>query len=136
MQTEPIDLRKTKLPRVGEYLESLPVPVTDQEWAIQAAMAAELGGRIDAIQVAAKLAQTEARSEIKIFETARRVASKIVRDRAEDLPVSVSVFADLSAGVAGVAVFVRMDTGQVIKRRALTADEAESARQNPLPFRG
>jgi hypothetical protein len=136
MQNEPIDLRKTNLPRVGEYLESLPVPVTDQEWAIQASMAAELGGRIESIQAAAKLAQTEARSEIKMLQTARRVASKIVRDRAEDLPVSVSVFADLSAGLAGVALFVRMDTKQVVKRRALTAEEADSARQDPLPFRG
>ena len=91
---EVVDLEAREFPKLGETLASLPCPVTDEEWADQAAMSAELAGNIELLQAEMKVYTDETKARIKAMAAERRAASKIVRERTEDRPVAVRLLAD------------------------------------------
>jgi hypothetical protein len=129
--TETINLHETELPEVGNALEVLPVQLSADEWTERATMAAALGGEIIELEAELKRHTKQVRDELRDLGAERKRAELAVRNYAEPRPVGVRVLADLARGEA---VCVRVDTGQIIERRALTDLEFGKASQAPLAF--
>lgn len=129
--TETINLRDTVLPEVGNGLEVLPVALTSDEWVERATMAAALGGEIFELEAELKRYARQVRDELRDLADERKRAELAVRSHAEPRPVGVRVLADLARGEA---VCVRVDTGAIVERRALTDVEFNKASQAPLVF--
>lgn len=129
--TETINLRDTVLPEVGNGLEVLPVALTSDEWVERATMAAALGGEIFELEAELKRYARQVRDELRDLADERKRAELAVRSHVEPRPVGVRVLADLARGEA---VCVRVDTGAIVERRALTDVEFNKASQAPLVF--
>lgn len=130
---EVVNLHATDLPEIGNDLRLLPVPLTPDEWAVRATASAMLGGEIQALTAELKVHTNQVRAEIRDLQGERERVDRAVRDNAEERPVGIRVLAELDDGVALV---VRVDTGQVLERRPLTEEEAARASQRILDFPG
>lgn len=129
---EIVNLHATDLPEIDDRLEILPVPLTSDEWADRATVAAMLGGEIDDLRSTLKARADEVKTEIKLLQSDRDRADAAVRNRSEPRPVGVRVLADLERLEA---VVVRVDTGEVVDRRPLSDVEIGKAQQQSLALR-
>lgn len=104
--------------------EMLPVPLTDDELLAHADRAARLQGQADHEAEALRDEMKERRAEIEELRTQAREALRLVRERREDRRVEVEVVYEYAANAV---VLVRLDTGEQVRQRPMTADERQEA---------
>ena len=106
--------------------ETLPCPLTDDEWAERSDHCARLLAERDTFAAQAKADAKENKDELAKMDESIRELSKEIRDRRTWRDVQVRTSPDYAEGVMQT---VRCDTGEVIRTRPLTLDE----KQQKLP---
>ena len=106
--------------------ETLPCPLTDDEWAERSDHCARLLAERDTFAAQAKADAKENKDELAEMDGKIRELSKEIRDRRTWRDVQVRTSPDYEEGIMQT---VRCDTGEVIRTRPLTLDE----KQQKLP---
>lgn len=104
----------------------LPVRLTDAELIDRGRMIGALGFEIDSLesQVLGLKEQAKALAATSVVKTGElRQLAKVVRVGQEERLVPVQVEADMKTGQV---IEVRMDTGEIIRERGMTSQEAQS----------
>lgn len=117
--------------RLFATTERLPVELTDEEWSERADEAAKLHGMIAEAEDAEKARRASVKAQLDELKAERDRLLKQVHAHAEVRPVDVVGHGVLESNEV---VVVRLDTGAVVSRRAMTASERNTAAQPDLPI--
>ena len=113
-------------------LEKMPVVLTDEERSMRAREAARLHCLAEAREEHKKEITKELGEEIKALRTEARTAAVAANTGVEDREVPVSPRMN---NERFTVEYYRDDTGDLVRTRPMTDDEARIARQRELPLR-